>query len=117
MPIINALEQQVSEILRSLMIPGTLHGHQYLVTAISQTVINPARVLYITKELYPDLAKQYRSTVPNIERVIRHAIKRCWSRGGREALDQVAGIHLNQRPTNSEFIDLVANYIRIRGKN
>lgn len=112
MPMVNALEQRVGEILRSLQIPGTLHGHQYLITAISQTVIDPTRVLYITKDLYQDLARQYKSTASGIERDIRHSIKRCWARGGREALDQVAGIHLSQRPTNSEFIDLVANYIR-----
>ena len=112
MPIVNALEQQVSEILRSLMIPGTLHGHRYLVSAITQTVIDPGRVLFITKELYPDLAKQFKSTVSKVERTMRNAIMKCWINGGREALDKVAGIHLTQRPTNSEFIDLVANYIR-----
>lgn len=112
MPITNALEQHVGEILRSLMIPGTLHGHQYLVSAITLTTLDPSRILYITKDLYPDLAKQFGSTTSKVERSMRHSIKRCWSHGGREALDQVARIHLTQRPTNSEFIDLVANYIR-----
>ena len=110
------LEDQSVELaenlLRRLGFSGKLRGFRYLTSAIAQTAIDPDRIFLITKVLYPDIAKQYHSTASKVERTIRHSIRRFWEHEGREALEQVAHIHLTQRPTNSELIDLLANYIR-----
>lgn len=105
--------QERSELLlRELGFSGRMLGLRYLSASIAMTAIAPDKILFVTKELYPDVAKQYRSTPSKVERAIRHSIHRFWERGGREALDRVTKIHLTQRPTNSELIDLLANYIR-----
>ena len=106
------LEEKIREKLRSMGIYGKLAGHKYLASAIAETVTDPDQVQYITKGLYLDVAKKYGTKASRVERTMRTAIKRCWEKGGREALDQIAGFHLPQRPTNSEFIDLVASYFR-----
>lgn len=109
-----ALTQEVEKELRRLRISGTLKGLQYLVWAVSQAVQEPEIVQYVTKGVYNVLAERYKIERPQIERTIRTAVKYSWENGGRDALDQMAGYHLEKRPTNSEFIDLVAAHIRHR---
>lgn len=106
------LETQIADFLRQLGIWGKLAGHKYLVSAIAQTVADPDRIRYITKGLYPDLAKLYGSTVSRVERAMRTAINAWWRRGNRELLEATTGFKLRRRPTNSEFIELLANYFR-----
>lgn len=106
------LEMEVGRQLRSMGIYRKLVGHKYLVTAIVQTVQDPDKIHYITKGLYLDVAKMYGSKASRVERTMRTAIRQCWEHGGREELDRVAGFHLQRRPTNSEFIDLMASYFR-----
>ena len=106
------LEDEISQQLRRLCIPGHLKGHRYLIIAIGQVAKDSRRLEYITKELYPDIANMLGATSSKVERAMRTAIKRCWEKGGRQALDQMAGFHLHRRPTNSEFIDLIASYFR-----
>lgn len=106
------LQKEIDIQLRRLGIPGTLKGHRYLSAAIVQVTKDPRRLDYITKELYPDIAKMFDSVSWRVERAIRTAIKRCWEKGGRKELEQMAGFCLQRRPTNSEFIDLAANYFR-----
>lgn len=105
-------DELVESLLRRLGFSGKLRGFRYLTTAIAQTAVDPDRIFLITKSLYPDIARQYETTVSRVERTMRHSIRRFWDRNGREAQDQVTDIHLTQRPTNSELIDLLANYIR-----
>lgn len=107
-----AAEEQAENLLRRLGFSGKLRGFRYLTTAIAQTAIEPDRIFLITKSLYPDIARQYETTASKVERTMRHSIRRFWEHDGREALDRVANIHLTQRPTNSELIDLLANHIR-----
>lgn len=109
------LEQQVERLLRSLHIGGTLHGLDYLTYAIAKTVREPGSTRYITKELYPEIAGRFDTTSSRVERVIRTAIAHSWEHTKRETLNKVAGYHLIERPTNSEFIDFSAAHIRLHG--
>lgn len=108
----DGLLEEIDMCLRQLGIPGTIKGHRYLTVAIGQVAVDPQRLDFITKELYPDIAKMFDSSRWRVERAIRTAIKRCWERGGRKELEKLAGFHLQRKPTNSEFIDLVASYFR-----
>ena len=105
------LGEYVELVLRSLHITGKLDGLRYLVYAVSATVRDPDRTRYITRELYPEIGKHFGVTAAAAERAMRTAIQTSWERGGRETLDKMAGFHLTERPTNSEFIDIVAAYI------
>lgn len=106
--------ENISQTLHSLHIPRKLKGQRYLAYTIEQTLLDPDLTLSITKELYPMTAKKFGVTDVSVERAIRTAVQVCWDRGGRETLDKIAGYHLTERPTNSEFIDLVAAYIQRR---
>ena len=108
------LEIEVERLLRQLRIPGKLKGVAYLRDAIASDFREPDRTSYITKDLYPELAKRHGTKASRVERAIRHAIKVCWQDGDRQLLDQIAGFHLEKRPTNSQFIDLVSFYFRSR---
>ena len=73
---------------------------------------------YITKQLYPDIAKEYGSTSSRVERAIRHAIEVAWSRGKIENINQIFGIKVyspNEKPTNGEFIALIADKMLLEG--
>lgn len=106
------LEGQIETVLRRLGISGKLIGHKYLTTAIAQTTLNPSRIPYITKDLYPDLAKLYGSKPSRVERGIRTAISSFWKKGNKELFESMVGFLPSQRPTNTEFIDLLAHYFR-----
>lgn len=105
-------EKSAEDLLRRLGFSGKLRGFRYLAAAIAQTVVDPDRIFLVTKSLYPDIAKEFQTTASKVERTMRHSIHRFWEHGGCEALDQVANIHLTKRPTNSELIDFLADYIR-----
>lgn len=107
------LTEQVSGFLLRLGIPKTIDGHVYLAYAIAETIQDQARTDFITKELYPDIARQYSTTASCVERSMRTAVMRCW-KSEREALCEIAGTMLTERPTNSEFIQFVARHIRNR---
>lgn len=109
-----ALCEQARDALVLLRIPRTLSGFRYLTIAIVLVLQVPERLERITKEIYPEVARRCRTKAPRVERCMRTAIDRCWERGNREALDQMAGYHLDKRPTNSELIDLAAMYITKR---
>lgn len=107
------LDHLVETMLRTLHIPGTVDGMAYLTYAISETVKDPQRTKFITKDLYSEIARTYRTKATNVERSMRWAVQMSWDTAKNE-LDQMAGYHLVKRPTNKEFIDLVAFYIRSR---
>ena len=101
--------------LRRLGISGTLHGMWYLSYAIGRTVEDPQYIRYITKRAYIDAARNFRSTPGRVERAMRFAIQACWNNpSGKKEFEQMTDYHLLKCPTNSEFIDLVAFYIRNR---
>lgn len=107
------LEQLVESVLRSLCVPGTFKGLSYLTYAVVETVKDPQRIKLITKDLYREIARQYNTRHTSVERDIRWAVHTSWKHAKKE-LDQVAGRHLVKCPTNREFIDFVAFYIRSR---
>lgn len=111
------LEQDVTDIIHEIGVPAHIKGYQYLREAIMMSVKEPAMISSITKVLYPTIAKRFQTTPSRVERAIRHAIEVAWSRGRMETLDALFGYTVNTgkgKPTNSEFIALIADRIRLK---
>lgn len=110
------LETEVTNIIHEIGVPAHIKGYQYLRDAIIM-VINDIEVLNaITKSLYPAIAEKYDTTASRVERAIRHAIEVAWSRGKMETLDNLFGYtisHGKGKPTNSEFVALIADKLRL----
>lgn len=113
------LEALVTEFIHELGVPAHIKGYQYVRTAIMMVVENMELLNYITKELYPDIAKMYSTTSSRVERAIRHSIEVAWSRGRPETMNRIFGYTIDTgkgKPTNSEFIAMVADRIRLQIK-
>lgn len=114
------LSIRISNILYDLGVPVHIRGYQYLSEAIATAVNNPDALSYVTKELYPSIAKNHQTTPSNVERAIRHAINVTWSRGKTDAINKLFG-HLmdgnKSKPTNSEFIALIAQKLYLEGRS
>lgn len=116
-PVYHDLEKDVTDMIHDLGVPAHIKGYQYLRSAIAKAVNQPSLIGAITKQLYPGIANEYGTTPSRVERAIRHAIEVAWSRGKMETLDQMFGYTVNSgkgKPTNSEFIALVADRIRLK---
>lgn len=116
-PVQRDLEQDVTNMIHEIGVPAHIKGYQYLREAIMMSVKEPAMISSITKVLYPTIAKQFQTTPSRVERAIRHAIEVAWSRGRMETLDTLFGYTINTgkgKPTNSEFIALIADKIRLK---
>lgn len=114
-----ALECAVTEIIHQVGIPAHIKGYHYLRTAIMLSVNNDEMINCITKLLYPTIAKQYQTTSSRVERAIRHAIEIAWDRGDVDVLTNIFSytVHTSRgKPTNSEFIALIADYLRLKFK-
>ncbi len=114
------LENYVTRLIHKVGIPAHIKGYQYLRTAILMTYEDQNLINSVTKELYPSIAKQYNTTSSRVERAIRHAIELAWDRGDCDVLDDMFGYTVQKakgKPTNSEFIALIADYMRIAYKN
>lgn len=114
-----ALECAVTEIIHQVGIPAHIKGYHYLRTAIMLAVNNDEMINCITKLLYPTIAKQYQTTSSRVERAIRHAIEIAWDRGDVDVLTNIFSytVHTSRgKPTNSEFIALIADYLRLKFK-
>lgn len=114
------LEKDVTEMIHEIGVPAHIKGYQYLREAIMMSVEDNEMLNSITKLLYPSIAKKYQTTASRVERAIRHAIEVAWSRGKMETLDALFGYTINTgkgKPTNSEFIALIADKIRLQYKN
>ncbi len=119
MPDRNDLEAQVTGIIHKIGVPAHIKGYQYLRTAIIMTVEDGDLINAVTKILYPTVAKKYQTTSSRVERAIRHAIEVAWDRGDLDTLNAYFGYTIqNQRgkPTNSEFIAMIADNLRLRNK-
>ncbi len=113
------LEYAVTEIIHQVGIPAHIKGYHYLRTAIMLSVNNDEMINSITKLLYPTVAKQYQTTSSRVERAIRHAIEIAWDRGDIDVLTNIFSytVHTTKgKPTNSEFIALIADYLRLKFK-
>jgi len=113
------LESQVTEMIHEIGIPAHIKGYHYLRDAILMAIDDMDVLNAITKILYPTVAKKYQTTSSRVERAIRHAIEVAWSRGKIDILDDLFGYTISNgkgKPTNSEFIALVADTIRLQQK-
>ena len=114
------IEYVVTDIIHQIGIPAHIKGYHYLRTAILLSVENSEMINCITKLLYPTVAKQYSTTPSRVERAIRHAIEIAWDRGNVDTLNGFFGytIHTAKgKPTNSEFIALIADKLKLKFKN
>jgi two-component system response regulator (stage 0 sporulation protein A) len=106
------LEEKISEIFISIGIPPHIKGYGYLREGIKMTILDPRVINSVTKELYPSIAKKFSTTASKVERAIRHAIEVAWNRGRIDAINAIFGARIylgTEKPTNSEFIALVAD--------
>lgn len=113
------LEADVTDIIHEIGVPAHIKGYQYLREAIIMSVNDMDMLNSITKVLYPSIAKKYQTTSSRVERAIRHAIEVAWSRGKMDTIDDLFGYTINNgkgKPTNSEFIALIADKIRLEYK-
>lgn len=114
------LESRVTNMLHEIGIPAHIKGYHYLRDAIMMAVEDMDVLNAITKILYPTVAKKYQTTSSRVERAIRHAIEVAWSRGKLDTLDELFGYTVSTgkgKPTNSEFIALIADTIQLEYKH
>lgn len=112
-------ECKVTEILHQIGVPAHIKGYQFLRDAILMSIADPELINAVTKRLYPDIAKSNGTTASRVERAIRHAIEVAWDRGDVDTLNSYFGytIHnLRGKPTNSEFIAMIADRMRLDKK-
>ena len=115
----NHLEVDVTDIIHEIGVPAHIKGYQYLRDAIMLSVDNTEMLNSITKMLYPSIAKRHKTTPSRVERAIRHAIEVAWSRGKTDTIDALFGYTVSGgkgKPTNSEFVALIADKIRLEYK-
>ena len=112
----NNLQIAITKILHELGIPSHIKGYQYIRDGVSLIFENPEMIGGITKELYPELAVKFDTTVSRVERAIRHAIEVSWNRGNWDLMEEIFGNSVDidkAKPTNSEFIVTVADKLRL----
>ncbi|MBR3833607.1 MAG: sporulation transcription factor Spo0A [Lachnospiraceae bacterium] len=113
------IENDVTEIIREIGIPAHIKGYQYIREGIIMSIKDINMLNYITKLLYPSIAKKYKTTSSSVERAIRHAIEVAWGRGKIDVIENMFGYTVSAgkgKPTNSEFIALIADKLRIEYK-
>ncbi len=113
------LEAQVTKIIHQIGVPAHIKGYQYLRTAIIMAIKDTDIINSVTKILYPSVAKQYSTTSSRVERAIRHAIEVAWDRGDLDVLNAFFGYTVQNsrgKPTNSEFIAMIADNLRLKNK-
>ncbi len=117
---VTSLDEKISNIFISIGIPPHIMGYQYLREGIKMTIDDSTIINNVTKKLYPEIGAKYNTTASKVERAIRHAIEVAWNRGRIEAINSIFGVRVyigNERPTNSEFIALVADKLIFEGMN
>ena len=115
-----SLESVVTEIIHEIGVPAHIKGYQYLREAIIITVNDMDAINAVTKVLYPAVAKRFDTTPSRVERAIRHAIEVAWDRGDIETLQKYFGYtvsNIKGKPTNSEFIAMIADSLTLRRKD
>ncbi|MBU5590740.1 sporulation transcription factor Spo0A [Clostridium sp. MSJ-4] len=113
------LETEITNIIHEIGVPAHIKGYMYLREAISMVVNDMELLSAVTKELYPSIAKKYNTTASRVERAIRHAIEVAWGRGQIDAINKLFGYTVHNekgKPTNSEFIAMVADKLRLKNK-
>ena len=114
-----SIEVKVTEILHQIGVPAHIKGYHYLRDSIIMSVEQPSIINAVTKQLYPSVAKKYQTTSSRVERAIRHAIEVAWDRGDVEVLNSYFGYTIQGsrgKPTNSEFIAMISDKLRLQIK-
>ncbi len=115
----NDIETQVTKVIHQIGVPAHIKGYQYLRAAIIMAVHDNEIINYVTKMLYPSVAKKYQTTSSRVERAIRHAIEVAWDRGDVDTLNSYFGYTIQNnrgKPTNSEFIAMISDNLRLKNK-
>ena len=113
------LEALVTNVIHEVGVPAHIKGYQYLREAIMMVINDIDVINQITKQLYPDIAQRYHTTPSRVERAIRHAIEVAWGRGDGQAVENIFGYTVSAakgKPTNSEFIAMIADKLRLELK-
>lgn len=113
------LETEITSIIHEIGVPAHIKGYMYLREAITMVVNDMELLSAVTKELYPSIAKKYNTTASRVERAIRHAIEVVWGRGQVDAINKLFGYTVHNekgKPTNSEFIAIIADKLRLKNK-
>ena len=111
-PVAKPLDEKITNVFLMVGIPAHIKGYHYLRYGVRLVVENSGIINRITKELYPAIAEHFETTPSKVERAIRHAIDVAWSRGKIENINRIFGFNIctkNDKPTNGEFIALVAD--------
>ena len=114
------LEALVTNLIHEVGVPAHIKGYQYLREAIMMVVNDIDVINQITKSLYPQIARKYTTTPSRVERAIRHAIEVAWGRGQQDAVENIFGYTISAskgKPTNSEFIAMIADKLRLEMKS
>ena len=114
------LEALVTNLIHEVGVPAHIKGYQYLREAIMMVVKDIDVINQITKSLYPQIAHRYSTTPSRVERAIRHAIEVAWGRGQQETVENIFGYTISAakgKPTNSEFIAMIADKLRLELKS
>ena len=112
------LDEKISNIFITVGIPAHIKGYQFLREAIKMAIAEPEVINSITKKLYPNIAQKFDTSSSKVERAIRHAIEVAWNRGKIENINSLFGVKVysdNEKPTNGEFIALVADKMLLEG--
>ena len=115
----NDLEIEITNLIHEIGVPAHIKGYQYLRDAITIVVNDMDILCAVTKELYPTIATMNNTTPSRVERAIRHAIEVAWNRGKIETIDSLFGYTVKNdkgKPTNSEFIAIIADKLRLERK-
>lgn len=113
------LEMMITEVIHQIGVPAHIKGYHYLRESIRLSIENQEMINSVTKLLYPTVAKMFNTTSSRVERAIRHAIEVAWDRGDVDTLNSYFGytIHNSRgKPTNSEFIAMIADKLRLELK-
>ena len=114
-----SLESVVTDVIHEIGVPAHIKGYQYLREAILLTIDDMDIINSVTKVLYPEVARKFNTTPSRVERAIRHAIEVAWDRGDIETLQKFFGYtvsNIKGKPTNSEFIAMIADCLSLRQK-
>ena len=114
------LEALVTNVIHEVGVPAHIKGYQYLREAIIMVVSDIDMINQITKQLYPEIARKYHTTPSRVERAIRHAIEVAWGRGKQDVVERIFGYTVSAakgKPTNSEFIAMIADKLRLELKS
>ena len=113
------LELIITDIIHEIGVPAHIKGYQYLRDSIIMAVTDMDILNSITKQLYPSIAKKHHTTSSRVERAIRHAIEVAWNRGKMDTINELFGYTIQAgsgKPTNSEFIAMIADKLRLQLK-